>query len=254
MPDTIGDALRALPGSYWTFNEAAPPYADSKSRFNLDQASTDNPIQSVAGVIGNAAKSIDDLDFGNNLIGNGDTLDISSGFFLWGWLYVPQFNKNDGNVFQVFKARQTPDATRIILLVDLYQIGQDGMEFFAWGGGEDPPLIIQAGWHFFVLWVDAGTPEQYQLQVDNGAISTAAISPGDLPASINRIEMIQAGFVNNVDYVIVDECGFAVGPYISDYGDYLYNGGVGISLFAPLAVNINPDNSAYRIKGVRIYP
>lgn len=229
--DPIGDALRALLGSYWTFNESAPPYADSKLRFNLNQAFSDNPIQSVAGVIGNAAKSIDDTSFGNNLVGDGTTLDISLGFFLWGWLYVPQFDKSNIGSFQVFKGRLSPDPTRVILIVDLYQVGQDGMEFFAWSGGENPPLVIQAGWHFFVLWVDAATPTQYQLQVDNGTISTAAISPGELPSAINHVELIEANYTNNVDYIILDECGLAAGPYISDYGTYLYNSGAGRALF-----------------------
>lgn len=231
VADAIGDALRALPGSYWTFNESAPPYADSKLRFNLDQALTDNPIQSVAGVIGNAAKSIDDTNNGNNLVGNGSTLDISSGFFLWGWLYVPQFDKSNIGSFELFKGRQNPSPTKVSLIVDLYQVGQDGMEFFAWGGGENPPLVIQAGWHFFVLWVDAATPTQYQLQVDNGSVSVGVIGVGESPASINHVELIEASYTNNIDYVILDECGLAAGVYSADYGTYLYNSGAGKALY-----------------------
>lgn len=238
--DPIGDALRADLMAYWTFDEAAGNTRLDSTVSNADLLETADatpppnaPIGSIAGKVGNAVKIFDNTVSQDMLANSGQNIPIPNFMTAFGWFKISALN-GDGQVHSGIGL--VTGAFNNITTPFIVRRGDGTMYVTAGQYVIDPGLadVVADTWYFCLTEYDF-ILDTATISINNGSAVSLLIVI-DLPfiKTQSPFEILYCGFANyvdNADWIALDEWGFADRQLTSDEKAYLYNSGNGRTLY-----------------------
>lgn len=224
--DPIGDVLRANAAAYYKLDEASGTRLDSTSHHaDLSFLGLAGKSSAVAGKIGQAIKNFDDPDDPPYLYVDGQSVDISAGYSITGWIKFPQFVPEDDQSFIILTAQNGGGSVTAGLRCGILSDGQPEIGLYQ-SGLESVPLAIDT-WHFVMVSEASGV---VTIRVDDLAAVTG-ISGTNMENLVDWFVAWGASVNNTTDYLVVDEVGLFTIVLSDDQYSYLWNDGTGRTLF-----------------------